>query len=156
LTEYQTNIVNIKKYASELQTFVAVKQIEKEVETQDMCLQLLVNSDSLNQTNLSHKIDTGLKTIITNIQKFGEVAVESIPCEMIFVRKKDKQAQMMVADLSLPMSVENIQLKLTQKKIIKGVLSESVLYIEMVDLYFHVAILILSALSTQKEKNYSR
>ena len=54
LTEYQTNIVNIERYASNLQTFVAVKQIEKEVETQDTCLQSLVNSDSLNE--LSHKI----------------------------------------------------------------------------------------------------
>jgi hypothetical protein len=26
LTEYQTNIVNIKMYASDLQTFIAVKQ----------------------------------------------------------------------------------------------------------------------------------
>jgi hypothetical protein len=30
LTKYQTNIVNIKKYASDLQTFIAVKQIEKD------------------------------------------------------------------------------------------------------------------------------
>jgi hypothetical protein len=35
LIEYQTNIVNIKKYASDLQTYLAVKQIEKDVETQD-------------------------------------------------------------------------------------------------------------------------
>ena len=28
-----------KKYASNLQTFIAVKQIEKQVETQDTCLQ---------------------------------------------------------------------------------------------------------------------
>jgi hypothetical protein len=33
LSEYQTNIVNIKKYASDLQTYLAIKQIEKEVET---------------------------------------------------------------------------------------------------------------------------
>jgi hypothetical protein len=37
LTENQTNIVNIKKYASDLQTCVAVKQIEKEAETQYPC-----------------------------------------------------------------------------------------------------------------------
>ena len=41
LTEYQTNIVNIKKYASDLQTYLAVKQIEKEVETHDTCFLLL-------------------------------------------------------------------------------------------------------------------
>jgi hypothetical protein len=39
---------------------------------------------------------------------------------MIFVRSKDKQAQMMVADLSPPMSVENIQLNLKQKINTKG------------------------------------
>jgi DNA-binding beta-propeller fold protein YncE len=120
LIEYQTNIVNIKKYASELQTFIAVKQIERDIETHDTCLQSLVNSDSLNQTKLTYKIDTGLKNIITSIQKFAEVVVESKPCEMVFVRRKDKQAQMMVAELSPPMSVENIQLNLKQKINIKG------------------------------------
>ena len=120
LIEYQTNIVSIEKYASELQTFLAVKQIQKDVETKDMCLQSLVNSDSLNQTKLSCKIDIGLMTIVSNIQKFGEVVVESKSCEMTFPRKKDKQAQMMVADLSPPMSVENIQLKLKLKLYKKG------------------------------------
>ena len=51
LNEYQTNVVNIRKYASDLQTYLAVKQIEKEVETHDTCLQSLVKSHSLNQTN---------------------------------------------------------------------------------------------------------
>jgi WD40 repeat protein len=120
LTEHQTNIVNMKKYASDLQTFIAIKQIEKEVETQDTCLQSLVNSDSLNQTKLSYKIDTGLKNLTTSIQKFAEVVAESKPCEMTFVRKKDKQAQMMVAELSPPRSLENIQLNLKQKINTKG------------------------------------
>jgi hypothetical protein len=121
LIEYQTNIVNIEKYASELQTFIAVKQIQKDVETKDMCLQSLVNSDSLNQTKLSYKIDTGLRTIVSSIQQFGEVVVELTSCEMTFPRKKGKQAQMMVADLSPPMSVENIQLNLKLKLNKKGI-----------------------------------
>ena len=120
LTEHQTNIVNMKKYASDLQTFIAIKQIEKEVETQDMCLQSIVNSDRLNQTKLSCKIDTGLKNIATSIQKFAEVVVESKPCEMTFVRQRVKQAQMMVSALSSHVSVENIQLNLKQKINIKG------------------------------------
>jgi hypothetical protein len=33
---------------------------------------------------------------------------------MVVVRRKDKEAQMMVAELSPPMSVENIQLNLKQ------------------------------------------
>jgi hypothetical protein len=118
LIEYQTNIVNIKMYASDLQALFAVKQIEKDVETHDMGLQALVNSDSLNQTKLAYKIDTGLTTIVTSIQKFGKVVVESKPCE--FTRKKEKQAQMMVADQLPPMSIENIQLNLKQKMNTKG------------------------------------
>ena len=39
LTEYQTNVVSIRKYASDLQAYIALKQIEKEVETQDTYLQ---------------------------------------------------------------------------------------------------------------------
>jgi len=94
--------------------------MKKDVEAQDTCLQSIVSSDSLNQAKLSYKIDSDLNIITTFIQKFGEVVVESKPCELSFVRKKDKQAQMMVADLSQSMPVENIQLKLKQKINIKG------------------------------------
>ena len=120
MTEHQTNIVNIEKYASELQTFIAVKQIEKDVETQDTCIQSIVNSNGLIQFKLSYKMDISINTIITSIQKFGEVVVESKPCELTFVRGKDKQAQIMVADLSPHMTVENIQLKLKQVIYYKG------------------------------------
>jgi hypothetical protein len=121
LTEHQTNIVNIKKHASDLQTYLAMRKIEQEVETYDTRLQALVKSDKLNSSKLSYKIDTGLTTIATSIKKFGEVVVESKSSEMIIIRKKDKQAQMMVADLSPPMSVEDVQLKLRQKINTKGI-----------------------------------
>ena len=120
LTEYQSNIVNIKKYASDLQAYFGVKKIEKDIATHDTCLQSLFNSDSLNQTKLLCMIDTVLKTIATSIPKFGDVAVESKPCELTFVRKKDKQAQTMAANLSPPMSIDNIQLNLKQKINING------------------------------------
>jgi hypothetical protein len=69
LVEHQTNLVNIKRYASDLQTYLAVKQIENDVKIQDACLQSIVNSDSLNQTKLSYKIDSSLKTIATSVQE---------------------------------------------------------------------------------------
>jgi DNA-binding beta-propeller fold protein YncE len=119
LSEYKTNMVNIKQYASELQTFLALKQIGSDVEALDTCLHALINSDSLKQTKISCNIDTSLKNLTTSIQSFGEVVVESKPCELTLVRKKDKQAQIMVADLS-PMSVDNIHLNLKQKVNTKG------------------------------------
>jgi hypothetical protein len=44
--------------------------------------------------------DISATIICTSIQKFGEVVVESIPCELTFTRKKNRQAQMMVAEIS--------------------------------------------------------
>ena len=85
LLEYQRNVFNIEKSASDLQTFLGVKQIDKGVEINDMCLHSLVNSDSLSQTKLAYKIDTGLKIITASIQKFGKVVIESKPCETNFV-----------------------------------------------------------------------
>ena len=70
LTEHQANIANIRRFASDLQTYLAIVQIEKEVETHDTCLQSIVNS--LNQTTLSCKTDTGLKTITSSIQKLAK------------------------------------------------------------------------------------
>jgi len=56
-----------------------MKQIESDIETHDTALHALVNSDSLRQSTLSSKIDTGLRNIITSIEQFGDVVVESKP-----------------------------------------------------------------------------
>jgi hypothetical protein len=68
LNEYKTNMVNIKQYASELQTFLALKQIGSDVEAQDTCLHALMNSDSLKQIKISCNINTNLKNLTTSIQ----------------------------------------------------------------------------------------
>jgi hypothetical protein len=54
-------MVSINKYASDLQTYIAVKKIEKGVETHETFLQSLSNSENINQTKLSYRIDTGPK-----------------------------------------------------------------------------------------------
>jgi hypothetical protein len=54
---------------------------------------------------------------------------------MTFARKKDRQAQMMVAGISAPMSVDNIQLTLKQKIKIRGTISEDALYFQKVKWY---------------------
>ena len=56
-------------------------------------------------------------------------------------RQKDKQAQMMVGDLSQPMSIENILLKLKQK-----INTKDVVYLQMVEWYCPVTNPTLSAL----------
>ena len=41
LTEYRTNVVNIKQYASDLQTCLAMKQIENGIDTHDRSANML-------------------------------------------------------------------------------------------------------------------
>ena len=77
LSEYKTNMVNIKQYASDLQTFLALRQIGRDTGAQAACLHALVNSDSLKQTKITCNIDTNLKNLTTSIQSFGDVVVES-------------------------------------------------------------------------------
>jgi hypothetical protein len=48
-------MVSINKYSSDLQTYIAVKKIEKGVETNDTFLQALSNSENINQTKLSYR-----------------------------------------------------------------------------------------------------
>jgi hypothetical protein len=69
LSEYKTNMVNIKQYASDLQTFLALKQIGSEVEVQDTCLHALVNSDNLKQTKISCNIVNSLSRSSCNLSR---------------------------------------------------------------------------------------
>ena len=116
LNEYKTDMVNLKQYASDLQTFLALKQIGSDVEAQDTCVHVLVNSDSLKQSKISCNIDASLKNLTTSIQSFGEVVVESKPCELTLV--------------------DNIHLNLKQLVSTQGGKSKDALYFQMVEWYF--------------------
>ncbi|CAG2240316.1 unnamed protein product [Mytilus edulis] len=61
ITELQTNIGNIKQYASELQTFLALKHIEKDVVAEEKYIQSMVKSDGANQIDLLCKINPPCK-----------------------------------------------------------------------------------------------
>ncbi|CAG2213833.1 unnamed protein product [Mytilus edulis] len=96
ITAHQTNISNIKRYASELQTFLALKNIEKDIAADEHYFQSIVKSDSVNQFELSWKINTALQDMLFDIKKFGDVVVTAEQCNIHYQKQKDKQAQMMV------------------------------------------------------------
>ncbi|CAC5425071.1 unnamed protein product [Mytilus coruscus] len=98
VTEYQNNIANIKQHASDLQAFIALKQIEHDVDEKDKFIQTLVNSKDLNQAVLSWKISSDVKNVNTSISTFGEIVVESKSSDITIARRKNKQAQTMVSN----------------------------------------------------------
>ncbi|CAC5357680.1 unnamed protein product [Mytilus coruscus] len=97
MAKYQANVANIKQYASELQTFLSMKHIQKDMAIEDKFIQSLIKSDTTDQVSISCKINKSLQQIIASGQKFGEINVSFELCNVSIQIRKHKQAQIMVA-----------------------------------------------------------
>ncbi|CAG2200590.1 unnamed protein product [Mytilus edulis] len=97
IAKHQTNIGNIKQYAPELQTFFALKHIEKDVVAEEEYIHSILKRDGANQIDISYKNNPSLQGLLSAIQKFGDVVVTADSCTIPLLKQKDRQAQMMVA-----------------------------------------------------------
>ncbi|XP_052065205.1 uncharacterized protein LOC127704999 [Mytilus californianus] len=111
ISEYQKKIVKIKQHATDLQTFLSLKQLENKVSCENEFLQSLVDTDSLKESVLSYNVHNFIHKFLTDIRKFGDITIEKKSCDVILTRRKDKQAQMLVPHVS-NRSVKHINLKL--------------------------------------------
>ncbi|XP_052065988.1 centromere protein F-like isoform X1 [Mytilus californianus] len=96
IKEFQSNHLKIKQHASELQTFLTLKQMERDIATKEEFIQSINKSGSLSRHHFSLKIDTTLEKLASNVKIFGEIIKETEPSDIPFVRQKDKQAQLMI------------------------------------------------------------
>lgn len=114
ITKLQANISNIKQHASELQTFVALKQIEKDIAVEEQFIQTIIKTDTMNQVDISFQISKSLQQITASVVQFGDINVSCDPCNLSIQKRKNRQAQIMVA---LPTrNIDNLSLTL-QKSI---------------------------------------
>ncbi|CAC5388608.1 unnamed protein product [Mytilus coruscus] len=114
ITELQENIASIKQHASELQTFLTMKDIEKDIAVEEKYIHSITTSDSTNKVNISCQINKSLQQITASVQKFGEINVTYDLCDFPIQKRKNRQAQIMIA---LPTrNIENLTLTL-QKRI---------------------------------------
>ena len=111
ILECQDNLQNIKTHATELQTFLGLKQIEHEITKNERFVQSLIDNQKVSKTTLHCKINQTLQTLTTDVHCYGEVTTSITPCDISLVMRKDKQAQMMVAGVPAR-SISNICLKL--------------------------------------------
>ncbi|XP_063399496.1 uncharacterized protein LOC134684143 [Mytilus trossulus] len=108
------DVETIKKYATDMQTFLGIKQLENKLnETENETL-LWTRSNSLGPTVVSYQLNTLLQNISNEITTFGKPVVHVQPCELSLLRKKEGQAQLTVR-LEPKTSVEHITLKLKTK-----------------------------------------
>ena len=106
LTEKQTEIQecqdylqNIKKYATDLQTFLELEKIQGEINKNKEFVQSLIQDDiMLSKRTLHCQIHQSLQIASTDVRCFGEVTTSLRPFDTTLVRREDTQVQMMVAD----------------------------------------------------------
>ncbi|CAG2208708.1 unnamed protein product [Mytilus edulis] len=72
----QESISDIKQNASDLQTFLSMKRIEKEVSGKDEFIRSISTNANLKKIVLSFRINTAIKNLISDIQNFGRITVE--------------------------------------------------------------------------------
>ncbi|CAG2254828.1 unnamed protein product [Mytilus edulis] len=92
IKEFQSNHLKMKQHASELQTFLNLKQMERDIATKEEFIQSISKSGSLSHTRFFCKIDTYLENLTNDVKRFGEVVTETKSNDIPFVRQKDKQA----------------------------------------------------------------
>jgi hypothetical protein len=91
----QSDIIAVKEYASDLQTFLGSKAIEEEVQKEEKNLMALSEDGCLQQLNLRYKINTKIQDILSTITRFGSVSIETSPPSVVIKIMKAKQAQIM-------------------------------------------------------------
>ncbi|XP_063402598.1 uncharacterized protein LOC134686776 [Mytilus trossulus] len=115
MSKYQTNFAHIKQYGSELQTFLSMKQLEKDIAVEEEFIQSLTKDSITNQVNISFRINKSLLEITTSLQRFGDIIVSSDNCNVLIKKRKDRKAQIMVVPLPTR-HIDNLTLTL-QKRI---------------------------------------
>ena len=91
----QSDIIAVKEYASDLQTFLGSKVIEEKVLKEEESIMALSDDGCLQQLNLRYNINTKIKDILSTITTFGSVSIETSPPSVVIKTMKAEQAQIM-------------------------------------------------------------
>ncbi|XP_063397764.1 uncharacterized protein LOC134682097 [Mytilus trossulus] len=112
ILQCKDNIENTKRYGSDLQSFIAMKHIEKDIIKEENYIQAISKSEQLQQIDISWTIDTALQELTTTMKIFGEVNVSFSECVISIQNKGNIQAQIIVPPQTN--KLDNVSLKLKQ------------------------------------------
>lgn len=112
LMTYQKKISSIKYHATDLQIFMARKQLENELLVEDAFLKSY--DKNARKKIIALKIDAAVEAIMTNLNRIGKIEIETTLCDLSLACKKNAQAQMIIPKV-LPKSIYNTELKLENK-----------------------------------------
>ncbi|CAC5408751.1 unnamed protein product [Mytilus coruscus] len=110
--KYQQQLQDMKKHASDLQTYLGLRQISFEIAKLESSFQSVIENGSLDKVSLTCSINESLNHITRSIQTFGTLGENKTSTSITYIRKKDKQAQIIGVD---PKSIDDIKVKLRQQ-----------------------------------------
>ncbi|XP_063411429.1 uncharacterized protein LOC134694354 [Mytilus trossulus] len=96
VTQCHTNFKSIKQYASDLQTFLGIKEIEVKVYENEQYLQSLKEAHSLDHIDLEWKENPFFENILNSLKNFGSIEMRTQTSSLEFISSKAKQAQKQV------------------------------------------------------------
>ncbi|XP_052067424.1 uncharacterized protein LOC127706779 [Mytilus californianus] len=113
VAEHQKNITHIKQYASDVQTFLALKELEIGVIEKCQFIDSLTESNMLNRVEIMSNINTSLTDIAKSVVVFGKIDIANSRVSVNIAKKKQQQAQLILPKtISVP--IENLQIQLQQ------------------------------------------
>ncbi|CAC5421163.1 unnamed protein product [Mytilus coruscus] len=110
----QNNISDLKNYASNFQTFVGSKKMERKIHTEETYIQSLSKDERLKQLSLKYFNNKEIENLLQSITSFGLMSKESSPPSVDIKLEMNKQAQILTASF-IPKSVDNVCAKLIRK-----------------------------------------
>ncbi|XP_063400090.1 tripartite motif-containing protein 2-like [Mytilus trossulus] len=106
------NMEPIKQYASNLQTFLSTKEIDKELYKTEKEVEVLCEDGSLKRYDISFIKDDKLGNFMEGLKSFGKISSTGQPTEIVYAKSKVKQAQIVAVPCK---HVLNINLVLEKK-----------------------------------------
>ncbi|CAG2247778.1 unnamed protein product [Mytilus edulis] len=113
INKLKSEIKNTKKYASNLQTFLNMREIQAKSTENEKYLQTCIENEDHESINIESKIDTKIQDFQT-VESLGFIKVKNIPSTRIgLIRRKDRQAQIIVSKAIN--SINDVKLELIRK-----------------------------------------
>ena len=114
INELKTTITNIKQFASDLQTFLVIKQVERDVADKEKRFQSMVKNQDIRESAVSFEVNNEISKFTTEISIFGRINVRFKPSEISIGKQIEKRARKMVSCVPIR-SVEDIQVTLQRR-----------------------------------------
>ncbi|XP_071160747.1 E3 ubiquitin-protein ligase TRIM71-like [Mytilus edulis] len=96
--QMQSDFIQMTQYATELQMYVGLKEIEKTTSEAAKFIESLESGDHFDEKNLEVKISSDLQSIVKNVESFGDINVNTTFSTLRLKTGRKDQAQHLVPD----------------------------------------------------------